>query len=414
MFKKTLLVGSAAAALLLSGCGGGGGGGTATDTKTTTGYLVDSAVVNADYDCLADGEVNKTTGPNGEFSCRNMAQVRFRIGELILGEIDGLPTDGYVLPQDLLGLERNGTLYDANVTALAQFLQSLDSDGNVSNGITISETVKEALKDLNETFSAEDLEDYLEIADVPDDHIRDVNETRAHLRQTLQELARNGHRGENNESHNGGNGTPTTDGNLSVLTQELKDALAHMGNEERLAYDIYMNLYTYHEANGTEIRQLENIATRSEANHIAIVRSLVRKYELTEENLSVVESPVADSNISFEEMPSGQYDIPAIQELYDSLYAKGTQSAQDALEVGCMVEVTDVNDLDAYIAIAEESNATDVVQAFTILRSGSYNHYWAFDRGLKNMGIEDGCCSLGDEYCHPEYPQNDQGSGGNR
>jgi len=46
------------------------------------------------------------------------------------------------------------------------------------------------------------------------------------------------------------------------------------------------------------------------------------------------------------------------------------------------------------------------LDVFNFLRDGSYKHYWAFDKGLKNMGIDNGCCSLGTNYCHPEYPQN--------
>ena len=80
-----------------------------------------------------------------------------------------------------------------------------------------------------------------------------------------------------------------------------------------------------------------------------------------------------------------------------------------------MVEVVDVTDLDEYIQLAQTSEAIDVVDAFNILRDGSYNHYWAFDEGLKNIGISEGCCSLGDTYCHPEYPQTEKGNGrGNR
>jgi len=87
-------------------------------------------------------------------------------------------------------------------------------------------------------------------------------------------------------------------------------------------------------------------------------------------------------------------------------YDKGIQSEQDALEVGCMVEVTDVNDLNGYIAIAQEVNATDLIDTFEQLRAGSYNHYWAFDEGLKDIGVTDGCCALGVDYCK-DYPKNE-------
>ena len=201
----------------------------------------------------------------------------------------------------------------------------------------------------------------------------------------------------------------------SILTQEVKDALAYMGNEERLAYDVYMNLYDHHIANGIEIKQLLNISQNAETKHIDIVQQLVRKYQLSEDELSDVSDPVADNTVTQSDMPRGVYDIAKIQELYDELYAKGVDSKKDALEVGCMVEVVDVTDLDEYIQLAQTSEAIDVVDAFNILRDGSYNHYWAFDEGLKNIGVSEGCCSLGDIYCHPEYPQNEKGNGrGNR
>jgi len=195
---------------------------------------------------------------------------------------------------------------------------------------------------------------------------------------------------------------------LSKLTPELKNAIAYMGNEERLAYDVYHNLYSYHmEESATEIKQLKNISENSEIKHVGIVQDIVRKYGLNPEDTTNVIDPVASRDVKFEDMPSGEYDVPAIQSLYDMLYGKGIDSKQDALEVDCMVEVTDVNDLDKYIVMAETSNATDVVDAFNVLRDGSYNHYWAFDKGLKNLNITQGCCSLGTTYCKPEYPQNE-------
>ena len=188
------------------------------------------------------------------------------------------------------------------------------------------------------------------------------------------------------------------------LTQDNKDDLAFMGNEERLAYNVYMYLYDYH---GDSIDQLYNISTNSETYHINIVRQLVEKYNITEDDLTILDTnPVASSSTSQDDLPSDKYDIDDIQNLYDYLIDKGKNSTQDALEVGCMVEVTDINDLNDKIDNAEASGAQDLIDGFNILRDGSYNHYWAFDNGLKNIGIDDGCCSLGDDYCHPEYPQN--------
>jgi hypothetical protein len=80
-----------------------------------------------------------------------------------------------------------------------------------------------------------------------------------------------------------------------------------------------------------------------------------------------------------------------------------------------MVEVTDINDLNEYLELAQGDGATDIVNAFTSLRNASYNHYWSFDRALKNIGVTDGCCSLGTidgvNYCQPDYPKNEHGNG---
>ena len=414
MISKYLLGSAITASLLLVGCGSGSTDTTTSSADTTTvssatGYVVDAAVQNMDYDCVSDNDMNKVTGTDGAFTCKNMDQVRFRIGEMVLGEIHALPQDKYVFPQDILGTARNN-ITDTKVTAMAQLLQSLDENNDLNDGIQIAENTKDLLAEGGTTFNPEDMDQYMESISIDPDKKRTPTEAQEHLRTTMQKL--NVYQ---NQNGNSGQADSLIDINsypLSTLTQELKNAIAYMGNEERLAYDIYINLYNYHNSNGIQINQLQNIANNSEVKHIGIVQSIVKKYNLGADDLSNVTDPVANSNVTLDAMPSGQYDIPAIQDLYDTLYKKGINSAQDALEVGCMVEVTDIDDLNKYIGLAEGSNATDIIDAFNILRNGSYNHYWAFDKGLKNKGVTAGCCSLGTDYCHPEYPQNENGGSG--
>jgi len=411
MMKQILFTLSAATALLLVGCGGG----SSSTSSETVGYFVDAPVQNIDYDCLDDNTTD-VTGEKGAFSCTHMNHVRFRIGQLILGEIDTLPNDGNVLPQDLLGVPREGYITDPEVTAMAQLLQSLDVDKTTVE-IEISDSVK-SIFNKAEHFRADDLIEYANEAGVT---LIAPTTAQAHLRETLQTLQQTAGNSGNGKHANGQSlSFDFLNLPLSTLTPELKDALAHMGNEERLAYDVYTNLYNYHkEESGIEIFQLSNIANNSEATHVQTVQALVQRYNLDDTNISVVDPAIVEENnlsntIAFEAMPSGVYDIPAIQELYTMLYEKGIASQQAALEVGCMVEVVDVEDLDRYIEMAQESNASDVVEAFTNLRSGSYNHYWSFDRGLKNLGVEEGCCALepalGYEWCHPDFPQNQRGN----
>lgn len=185
----------------------------------------------------------------------------------------------------------------------------------------------------------------------------------------------------------------------STLSQELKESITYMYNEEKLAKDVYLNVYAVQ-----PLKQLYNIASKSEVKHEEAVNDLAVKYDLNITLYPDTQAPYDETSLN--SYGSGQYPVVKIQELYDTLYDKGIQSQQDALEVGCLVEVTDIDDLDAYITQATDSNASDVLTVFDFLRDGSYKHYWAFDKGLKNIGITEGCCSLGTDYCHPEYPQN--------
>lgn len=396
MMKKYLMGSTLAAALLLVGCGSSSDTVADTiDTTTTTGYLVDSAVQNVDYDCIADNDLDKVTGIDGAFTCRNMNQVRFRIGELVLGEIDALPTDGYVFPQDLAGVNREN-ITDGRVTAMAQLLQSLDEDGDLSNGIQIPEEIKILLEDGN--FTASDLNLYLEGASIVPARIRTQTQAREHLRGTMQDLL-----GTATQTGAQGNGLDLSLYPESNLTDEQKYTIAYMWNEEKLAKDIYLALNDIYPT-----QQLEKIATQAETKHQALVEELVQRYDLNITNL--VDYSESYSEAELRAFAPGEFGIQEIQDLYDVLYEKGSQSQQDALEVGCMVEVVDINDLNEDIIIAEETNASDLIAVFNVLRDGSYSHYWAFDKGLKNMNVTEGCCSLGQEYCHPEYPQNSKGN----
>jgi len=193
-------------------------------------------------------------------------------------------------------------------------------------------------------------------------------------------------------------------GPSSALTQDLKDSITYMYSEEGLAYDVYLNIHKIQ-----AVQQLQKIAENAEAKHIDAVNELAIKYDL-----NMTQYPDTDVPYSIEGISSGVYPVEHVQYLYDLLYNKGIQSQKDALEVGCMVEVVDIDDLDKYILQAEAANAADVLTVFNFLRDGSYAHYWAFDGGLKNMGVTDGCCSLapalGYDFCHPEYPQKEKGN----
>ena len=393
----------ACASLLLVGCGTSSSDSSTTATTLTSGQLIDNYVQNIDYSC-ADGTTG-VTDVNGSFQCKTLP-VKFKLEGLELGEVSSLANDKQVFPQDLLHVSREDT-NNTDVIAMARFLQSCDEDNNSRNGIQIRQEVKNAFADKNITFNSKDVDYYATEANVTlideddavthlqetTDFVAEVDEKDAKIPQTVLDALY----------------TPAVE-----LSQATKDTLAYMGNEERLAYDVYTVLYDYHQDRATEIKALTNIANNSETTHIATVQLLVKKYitdlsDFNNTDVTDVNFTTAYADYNITELPTGQYNIQAIQDLYDALIAKGKASKQDALEVGCMVEVTDISDLDEDIATAQDDNASDIVTAFEFLRDGSYTHYWSFDKSLKNMGVTDGCCSLGDEYCHPEYPQNTNG-----
>ena len=402
----------------LVGCGSD----SATDTDIETGYFIDAPVKGLTYKSTSG--LTGVTDAAGTFKYKKGEKVHFSLGKLDFGE--ATPTaKGLVSPRELAQDE-------ASMILMLRTLQALDSDNDPSNGITIPASIITALQNIASDVSISDLSQDSNILDISvdlageldedTDGVIDVNDTEAQAHFEESMTAWHGGAtpdgGTNQGSHGDGEGFDLSTYPTSTLTQEVIDSLAYMGNEERLAYDIYTVLHNYHANNGVEIKQMANIP-KSEKKHVQIVQDIIQKYNINTDTLTEVVDPVADKDVAFADMPMGEYDVAHIQELYDDLYAKGIVSKQAALEVGCIVEVVDVDDLDKFILQAEEANATDIVAGFNVLRNGSYNHYWAFDKGLKNMGVSEGCGVLGSEYAktEAEFPSSrgggSQGGGGN-
>lgn len=147
-----------------------------------------------------------------------------------------------------------------------------------------------------------------------------------------------------------------------TLTQEEIDGLLWMREEEKLARDVYLTLY---EMYGLQIFQ--NIAS-SEQMHMDAVLSLLEKYG--------IEDPAVDE--------VGVFTNPELQALYDQLIAMGSQSVEDALKVGALIEETDIKDLEEWIA---KTDNADIIQVYENLMAGSENHLRAFTSVLQNYGI---------------------------
>jgi len=142
----------------------------------------------------------------------------------------------------------------------------------------------------------------------------------------------------------------------SELSQDEITGLEYMYEEEKLARDVYTALNDI-----WNVRVFENIS-RAEERHMSWVF-----------DLSV------DYGLEFSEEAPGVFSIPELQALYGDLLDSGSGSIREAMEVGRLVEITDIEDLDKILA---ENPPDDYRAVFENLRAGSENHLKAFNRQL--------------------------------
>jgi len=145
---------------------------------------------------------------------------------------------------------------------------------------------------------------------------------------------------------------------VQPLTAPELQSLLLMREEEKLARDVYVNLYKKWTLNA-----FANIA-RSEQRHFDAVGVLIARYGVTDPALETAST----------------FTNAALQTLYDQLMAKGLMSLKDALEVGVAIEEQDIKDLETAIAATDK---TDIKRVYANLLSGSLNHLSAFTSHLQ-------------------------------
>ncbi len=174
-------------------CGGGGGGGgdtgTADDSSTTTtttqvvvkqGEFIDSAVEGLYY---VSGGQQGYTDANGTFSYEDGENVRFYIGDILIGEGAG---DSVMTPIDLVPGATDDT--NQSVINICRFLITLDEDADPDNGITISSAVFSSASGLSVDFSDEALVQAAVDALLSGRTLESVLDARNHFRNSLLQL----------------------------------------------------------------------------------------------------------------------------------------------------------------------------------------------------------------------------------
>lgn len=146
----------------------------------------------------------------------------------------------------------------------------------------------------------------------------------------------------------------------AALTAQQKAALLFMYQEEKVARDVYITLGKKYPTAST----FSNIAL-SEQQHTDSVEKLCIKY-------GVDISKVNESTV-------GNFVLPELQSLYNTLVVQGSVSLTEGLKVGVIIEEKDIKDIMSY-AVGMPS---DVQKTFQNLLNGSYSHLAAFNNALK-------------------------------
>lgn len=118
--------------LSLIGCNGSS---SSTDSTAQTGTFIDSAVSNIDYKTASHSGVTDTSG---KFTYESGESITFSIGTITFPPVTAT---NIVTP---LTIAQTTDVNDDTVINISRFLQTIDSDGDPSNGITIADELKAA------------------------------------------------------------------------------------------------------------------------------------------------------------------------------------------------------------------------------------------------------------------------------
>ncbi len=147
-----------------------------------------------------------------------------------------------------------------------------------------------------------------------------------------------------------------------TLSLAEKAGLTYLREEEKLARDVYFKLYEKY-----GVRVFNNIYN-SEVTHTNSVYQLLTKYEL--------QDPFGNNGV-------GVFTDQNLQNLYNTLIAKGNQSLLNAYQVGATIEDVDLFDIKEKMAVADNQ---DIRLVYEMLAKGSRNHMRAFYKNLVNIG----------------------------
>lgn len=149
---------------------------------------------------------------------------------------------------------------------------------------------------------------------------------------------------------------------IEPLSNDELTSLSFMREEEKLARDVYITLYSKWSVN------IFNNISSSEQTHMDAVLLLLKKYNLTD--------PVGSNAV-------GVFNNATLQNLYNQLVAQGNNSVLDAYKVGATIEDLDIFDLKNTLL---NNDNQDIKLVYDMLTKGSRNHMRSFYKNILNTG----------------------------
>ena len=149
----------------------------------------------------------------------------------------------------------------------------------------------------------------------------------------------------------------------SRLTEEQKDRLFFIYQEEKVARDVYIYLGELYPDEST----FASIQL-SEQRHMDAAQKLCINYGI---DISMIDES---------ESEYGEFHVDYLQDLYETCIGLGEVELVEALKVGKLVEETDIGTLTESIESMDMPD--DVIRTYEILREGSYNHLESYEAAI--------------------------------
>lgn len=149
----------------------------------------------------------------------------------------------------------------------------------------------------------------------------------------------------------------------SALTEEQKDTLFFIYQEEKVARDVYIYLGELYPDEST----FASIQL-SEQRHMDAAQKLCINYGI---DISMIDESESDY---------GHFEVDYLQNLYDECIELGSGELVEALKVGKLVEETDIGTLTESIESMDMPD--DIIRTYEVLREGSYNHLESYEAAI--------------------------------